>query len=117
MSWIDDVLLVGMLLQISLEEGADRDDLEAPLARNGQARLDERCAQPLAAVTFGHDRMIETDRARQQVVLSIGELGVAEVDLELTALWIVADGWLIGHCGRLARKSARDRGQARPRQF
>lgn len=81
-----------MLAQIGGEEGADGHHLQPALPRRGEAGLDQRGAEPLAAMTFRHHRMVEADHAREQVVGGEGDLAAAEVDLEPVAGRVVADG-------------------------
>lgn len=100
---IDNVLLVSMLHQIGTEEGAGRNDLEPAFPCRCEARLDQRSAQSLPAMTFGNHRMIEADFARQQVVGGECDLAIAEVNLEPLLVDIVADnGRMFFHRALLA---------------
>ena len=91
----DEVLFFRMALDVSRKEGADRDHLEAALARRVEREADQRGPDALALVSRRNFGVREQNYPWPQAVLGNRERAIAKVDLEPLFFGIVSD-WKIG---------------------
>ena len=103
---IEEVLLFWVPLDVSGEERTDRNDAQATLARRAEREADQRRADALAFVRFGHLGVREGDRPRIEPVLRDAQAAVAEIGLEAVFFRIVDDcevGRCISHSAALPK--------------